>query len=700
MLTGRAVTASFIGELRNTDGRFNSFNTASPITNTNILPGRRCRFHIGPLEAASFASASNEYLNIVDNAALSVGDVFADWFTWVRITTMPVLNNPRGILGKWANADLEYSLYLDDTAGTVRFKFAVRDVANSAVTTVTASTFGTPVADTWYSIHVYHDPTGNVIGIAINDGVADTAATTGGIRNGTADFVVGRVIPNTAGTNYLNGRMGPTGMWKRTATNLSATELTLLYNLGKGLLYERVQNTLGASLTTGLVAYWNMVEVSGTRSDSASTNHLTDNATVTQAAGPGQALFDGYVERITPAPKISGAHLAQLRAFGPLGRISQKNVHTTGNVNQLSGAAIGVVLDDAGWSASLRSLDAGQTTLIRWWEDEHNAFDACRDIEETEQGYLGESPDGKIIFEDRHHRLISPHTTSQAIWSDAPAAALRYRSISQLDAWKEIYNRIEVPVRIFSVQAIQECWRLAASGVDSPTLDAGETRIFFANFPTFDAAADQVAVDAWTTPVASTDFAVNSLANGLGTDLTASITISVVKKATIMEITLTNTTATNGFLTLLKARGTPIQANDETFMVAEDATSQTAYGIRTYTFPAPLQGSVQNALDYARAVLSVYKGPLPLLQVGFQANRDATRFAEVILRDISDRVTVVANGVADLGINEDFFVESMRHHVNVARHHDVEYEVSSAALGSGFWILGTSTLGVSTKLGY
>src|SRR3990167_885680 len=345
------------------------------------------------------------------------------------------------------------------------------------------------------------------IGIPGSDGSADTAATSGGVRDGTAAFEIGR---HTAG-NYLNGRVGATGTWKRTASNLSATELTGLYNLGKGLLYERVQNTLGASLTTGLTAYWNLVEASGTRNDSASTNHLTDNATVTQAAGPGQSLFDGYVERVEPQPRLSGAHLAQLRAFGPLGRIAQKNSHTSSNVNQLSGAAIGVVLDDASWSSSLRNIDTGQTTLIRWWEDEHNAFDACRDIEETEQGYLGESSDGKIVFEDRHHRLTSPHTTSQATWSDAAAAALRYNSISQLDAWKEIYNRIEVPVRIFTVQALQECWRLAVSGADSPTLDAGETRIFFANFPTFDASADQVAVDAWTTPVATTDFTVNSV---------------------------------------------------------------------------------------------------------------------------------------------------------------------------------------------
>jgi len=40
-----------------------------------------------------------------------------------------------------------------------------------------------------------------------------------------------------------------------------------------------------STLNNELVAYWKMDEASGTRSDSKSTNHLTDNNTVTQAVG-------------------------------------------------------------------------------------------------------------------------------------------------------------------------------------------------------------------------------------------------------------------------------------------------------------------------------------------------------------------------------------------------------------------------------
>lgn len=46
-----------------------------------------------------------------------------------------------------------------------------------------------------------------------------------------------------------------------------------------------VPHTASAALTDNLVSFWELGEASGTRNDSHSTNHLTDNNTVAQAAG-------------------------------------------------------------------------------------------------------------------------------------------------------------------------------------------------------------------------------------------------------------------------------------------------------------------------------------------------------------------------------------------------------------------------------
>jgi hypothetical protein len=87
-----------------------------------------------------------------------------------------------------------------------------------------------------------------------------------------------RIGSDPSGTRYLDGRVDNVGFWKRV---LTAQDRTDLYNSGKGLDYSKLTDTL----KTNLMAYWNLDEDSGTRKDSAGTNNLTDNNTVTDAPG-------------------------------------------------------------------------------------------------------------------------------------------------------------------------------------------------------------------------------------------------------------------------------------------------------------------------------------------------------------------------------------------------------------------------------
>lgn len=229
--------------------------------------------------AAQFTAANSESLSIADNASLSMGDVVMDAFGWFYFDTLPGLAAVFALVGKWQAGDTEYLLYCDNTAATVTFKFIVRDTGNTTDTTVTATTFGTPSTATWYGIHVYHNPTTNEIGISVNDGVHNTAATSGGIRNGTAVFTLG----TQATSSYMNGRMQCIGIWKG-VTNLTAAQITGLYNGGVPVAYADLDPVVRNSL--GLQAYWELNEASGTRIDlSGNANTLTDNNTVTTAAG-------------------------------------------------------------------------------------------------------------------------------------------------------------------------------------------------------------------------------------------------------------------------------------------------------------------------------------------------------------------------------------------------------------------------------
>ena len=68
---------------------------------------------------------------------------------------------------------------------------------------------------------------------------------------------------------------------------------------------------------------------------------------------------------------------------------------------------------------------------------------------------------------------------------------------------------------------------------------------------------------------------------------------------------------------------------------------------------------------------------------------------------ISTRVTLVAANNSGLGINEDFFIENIRHKITEGNtYHHVTLELSPVSVTAGFFTLGHALLGTSTKLFY
>lgn len=167
--------------------------------------------------AASFASASSEFLSRADDATLSMGDIDYSFTAWVYLDS---LGATQAIVGK-DNGTSEYLLYI--TASNLG------DYENADVNFVIANTFGALTTGTWYFLFAYHDAVGNQIGISVNDGTIDTASTTVPGVDGTDEFRIGA---RSAGTPlYLNGRIDEVLLIKR---KLPATEVTCIYNSGAG----------------------------------------------------------------------------------------------------------------------------------------------------------------------------------------------------------------------------------------------------------------------------------------------------------------------------------------------------------------------------------------------------------------------------------------------------------------------------------
>ena len=419
-------------------------------------------------------------------------------------------------------------------------------------------------------------------------------------------------------------------------------------------------------------------------------------------------LWTGYVESIDPDVRVGNAKIAMIRAIGPLGLVNQREVRIAGQANKRTDELISTILQDANWDSDDLDLETGQTTVTKYWTTQINALKAIREIEETEPGFIYEMHDGKIKFEDRTYRGTNEDAlTSVLTFSDASDRTYSYETIKQENAIDSVFNVVEATVKIYSTGSIATLWTHPESGANSPLISAGATNVYYAEYPPpLDAIlaseiAGQVSVEAWTTPVATTDYTVNAAADGSGSNLTSSVSVAVVKLSNIMKISLSNTGATDGYITLLKARGTTVVTSDPALIIAEDATSQTAYAKRTYTSRAKWIPSSVDAQNWCNAQLSVYKDPQPRITISFTAGKDANHMYAALEAGISTRVTLVAANNSGLGINEDFFIENIRHKITEGNtYHHVTLELSPVSVTAGFFTLGHALLGTSTKLFY
>lgn len=420
-----------------------------------------------------------------------------------------------------------------------------------------------------------------------------------------------------------------------------------------------------------------------------------------------RTIWRGFLDRVKPQPDVRGDDKAILTAIGPLGYINQRQVRVALQANILSGTAVIQVLNDANWGTGTgkRAVDAGKTTFTRWWVDGALPVGALTEIADSELGIIRETPTGGIAYEDRHHRLTSPHTTAQVVYSDSGSGSgtVSYIRIEQADLLRNIYDRVETQVQLYSTSTSTILWTLSESGTDSPAIEPAATRTWWANYPNPSSPIDAMAADSWTTPVATTDYIGNSQADGAGTVLTGSLTLSVDKFSNAMKIQVTNNATGTAYMIPLQARGVALLAKNPVTIIEENTTSQGTYGRRTWPTPGRFVPDTSEAEDYGRYILAIYDSPNPFLSLTVHVNTSSHHQAEALTRQISDRVKVIATGSAGLGIAQDFLVEAIRHRIFNDKTHFMEVDCSPATAFGGFWVLGIGILGTtirSAKFGY
>lgn len=227
-------------------------------------PIRRRRLGKPPflVAAANFTSALNQHMDSVDTAALSMGTgvhpTFALWVYPQSLTAIQYLFHKGGN----GIVDLEYLLRITGSTGTLFFQ-----VSNGSALAGFTTTVSRVIANHWNFIVAQW--TGSTFQISINNAAFEAAGFGEDMQDGSGNIRLGTRQTDTSFS--LNGALSQFGIAKSV---LSASEITQLWNGGKGLSYQK----LPAALAAKFAVYYNLADAGGsgaTWADSADSSSLT-----------------------------------------------------------------------------------------------------------------------------------------------------------------------------------------------------------------------------------------------------------------------------------------------------------------------------------------------------------------------------------------------------------------------------------------
>lgn len=356
-------------------------------------------------------------------------------------------------------------------------------------------------------------------------------------------------------------------------------------------------------------------------------------------------MWRGPIDDIQEDPSRM-AKTVTLPALGTLSRLRRKL--TASDVNGISTAlyqsittdvALGYVLDAISWPAADRVLDTGKTTLLWWWLQDADPWDAMVAILNTEGPgtAIYEDGQGRIHFESRHYRLLTARCTAvQATFRDTGAEPLHSEPFSINPNLKDIINACQITVKTRSTDALGVVWTLG----ETVTLAPNEVRAYIAtNTDPFTAAV---------TPVNATDYTVT----------TGSLSSVVLNRTSGQSCTITLTAGSSGAtVTGLQLRAQTVTV-DNTIQVAETidvTTSQNNHGYRPYVYPVREEISTNVAQDFCNAIVSAYQSPRPVVQITVIGS-GADRLTQILNREISDRIHIVE---ARSYVDHPYFLEQI-----------------------------------------
>ena len=207
--------------------------------NSQIGSGNNLANGVGKINTSvTFNGAQT--ISTADTTALRVGDFRFYWAGWIFIGNDT--GTPRYIAfgGLSPAGQRAWAIYLTGAVGAMRVRFQVWNSSMSSDATVTS--VSNLAANAWHFVEVWHDSSGNQIGVAVNRTESTTSWSNGVNPN------VGKVWFGSDGVgNFFTGSLDEWGFWKNSIP--STAERNFLYNSGAGRGYYDIYSYLATNIT-------------------------------------------------------------------------------------------------------------------------------------------------------------------------------------------------------------------------------------------------------------------------------------------------------------------------------------------------------------------------------------------------------------------------------------------------------------------
>lgn len=371
--------------------------------------------------------------------------------------------------------------------------------------------------------------------------------------------------------------------------------------------------------------------------------------------GETHVLFRGHLDDYEVKVERN-RHTVDATALDALADLNGVDISTPLYQGVRTGDAIGYLLDAVGWPADKRDLDPGATFIRWWWLHDADAWNALLELVASEgPGALVHADEqGRIVFRDRHHRLLGEgSTTGQAVITDGTGGwEPAFSAITYDHGWKDIVNAVSFTVEELDPSPdFEDVW----TSEDNRNIDPSATL-------TLDIQANS--------PVRP-----GSLFLTYGFIGTVSHTVT---QNTAQSITIEFTAGPSGAtVNQLTVHGQMVTSRRSFTVEVEDAGSITKYGRRSpgSSIDAPWAG-VHDALAIAQLLVGARAERLPTVQITMRGARINERLMEQVGRDLSDRVHITEQVT---GIDTDFYLEQISHRVAPGGFLESEFGLEKAA---------------------